>query len=497
MITTAITIGIPVVVLLLLMLWVFSLRRIVPTNVVHIIQRGKSTVSYGVGKGDNVYYHFPSWLPIIGVSVRAMPVSNFDIDLHEYSAYDRERLPFLVDVKAFFHIADTNKAAEKVESFEQLKEQLENVVKGAVRSILAQNTLDEIMEKRGIFGGQFTDSVNEDLKNWGVESIKNIELMDIRDAGKSTVIQQIMAKKMSAIDAESRTVIAENKMKAENAELESKQAISVKSAETDLKIGEAKALSEQAVAIANAESEKKAGIARQQALAEVAESTKHTTEKEMEVLRTEQIKRADIEKEKAIIQAEQAARQMEINAEAKKKQMEIDANANKMKTETDAEARKIAMEKDAAAMLVKFESEAKAQLAVGKAEADVITAKGTAEAESKKQMELASVTAQTELAAKIGDNKPYQEYMIEVKKVEVSQIVGVAQAENLANAMAGAKLNVMVNSGDVHSGMSKISDLFTSKGGMQINGLLEQLKQSEEGKGILELIKGFTSKDKK
>lgn len=106
-------------------------------------------------------------------------------------------------------------------------------------------------------------------------------------------------------------------------------------------------------------------------------------------------------------------------------------------------------------------------------------------------MELASVTAQTTLAEKIGENKEYQAYMIEIKKVEVSQIVGVAQAESLSNALNGADLKLLVNSGDVHSGIGKFGDLFTYKGGSQINGILEALKQTEEGKKLLSLIPGF------
>lgn len=489
--TTTIITTCAILLILLITLYVFTLRRIVPTNVVHILQRGKATVSYGVGKGDNVYYAFPSWLPIIGVIVRELPVSNFDIDLHEYSAYDKDRVPFLVDAKAFFHIADTNKAAEKVESFNQLIEQLENVVKGAVRSILAQHTLDDIMEKRTIFGQQFTESVNTDLKNWGVEAIKNIELMDIRDGHDSTVIKQIMAKRMSAIDAESRTEIAANKQKAEQAELLSKKSIAVSAAETDKNIGEAQAQSQQAVAIAKAESFRKAGIANQEAEAEVAQYQKNTAEKQMEVEKTRQVIQADITKEVTIIAARQASEQMEIAAEANKKQLEIQTNANKMKVEMDAEARKVAAEKDAQALLIKQENEAKGKSAVGKAEADVIQAKGTAEAEAKKQMELASVTAQTTLAKEIGKDKDYQAYMIEVKKVEVSQVIGVAQAEASAKAYETAEMKFLINSGDVHSGLNKLSDIFTSKGGSQLTGMMEALKQTPEGQGILSLLENL------
>ena len=116
--------GLPVVIGIFILIYVFSLRRIVPTNVVHIVQRGNQTVSYGTKKESNVYYEWPGWLPKLGVTVRVLPVSNFDVELKRYEAYDKDRVPFVVDVKAFFHISDTNVAAEKVESFQELKSQL-------------------------------------------------------------------------------------------------------------------------------------------------------------------------------------------------------------------------------------------------------------------------------------------------------------------------------------------------------------------------------------
>jgi flotillin len=129
---------------------------------------------------------------------------------------------------------------------------------------------------------------------------------------------------------------------------------------------------------------------------------------------------------------------------------------------------------------------------VGNAEAEIIKSKGISEAESRKAMELASVMAQTTLAQEIGENKPYQEYLIRVKEVEVSQIIGVAQYESMAKALASADLKLLVNSGDVHSGIGKLSDLFTSKGASQINGLLEGLKQTDEGKNLMGMLNSLT-----
>ena len=461
--------GVPSFILVSIVWYLLSLRRIVPTNVVHIVQRGDKTVSYGVGKGSNVYYEFPKWLPKIGVMVRVLPVSNFDIDLFKYSAYDKDRVPFVVDVKAFFHISDTNKAAEKVESFEELRKQLENVVQGAVRSILAKSKLEEIMEERSIFGEKFTESVKTDLSNWGVEPIKNIELMDVRDADGSKIIHQIMAKRMSAIDMESRTEVAKNNKMAEQAELTARQEIDVTRAETEKVAGEAQAKSLQAIGIAKAEAAKKSGIAEQQSISDIAQAEKATAERKMEVIKVQQVKQAEIDKEKEIIDAEKEKRRIEIQAEADKYQVE-----------TDAVAKLEAQKKNAQGIQ-----------AVGEAEAKVIAAKGTSEAEAEKAKQLASVTAQTELAKEIGENQGYQDYLIRVKTVDKEQVVEVAKAESIARALEKADLKILANSGDVQSGMNKFSDILSAKGGSQINGLLESLKQTEEGKAILGLLKNL------
>jgi flotillin len=458
--------GVPVLLVLGIVFKILSLRRIVPTNVVHIVQRGTQTVSYGVGKTSNVYYEFPSWLPKIGVEVRELPVSNFDIDLFEYSAYDKDRVPFVVDVKAFFHISDTNIAAAKVESYQELKKQLENVVQGAVRSILAKSKLEEIMEERSIFGLQFTEAVNADLENWGVASIKNIELMDVRDATGSKVIHQIMAKRMSAIDMESRTEVALNNRKAEQAELEAQKNIAVTRSETQKAAGEANAKSQQAIGIANAEATKKAGIAEQNSISDIAEAERATRLQQMEVIKVAEIKQAEIDKEREIIEAEKRKRTVAISAEA-----------DKFKVETDAEAHLAAKRK-----------EAEGVQAVGEAEAKVIAAKGNSEAEAEKANQLASVTAQTELAKEIGENQPYQDYLIRVKNVDKDEVVEVAKAEAMARALESADLKILANSGDVQSGMSKFTDILSSKGGSQINGLLESFKQTDEGKALLGLL---------
>lgn len=183
---------------ILIVRWIFSLRRVVPTNEVHIVRRGKNTMVYGTpAQGNpeqakqfcgNSYYEFPISIPYLGVTVTKMPLSIFGIDINDYDAFDKERVPFVVDIQSFFRIADYEVAASRISQIGELKAQLLSIVQGAVRSILAKDFLNEIMGERSKYGQQFTDEVKDELKSWGVETVKNIELMDVRDAHGEEVI---------------------------------------------------------------------------------------------------------------------------------------------------------------------------------------------------------------------------------------------------------------------------------------------------------------------
>ena len=462
-----------VVVGIVIFAWALTLRRIVPTNVVHIVQRTKKTVSYGAGqKAGNVYYHFPKWMPFWGIDVRVLPVSNFDLDLMNYSAYDKNRVPFLIDVKAFFRISDTNVAAQKVESFKELKDQLLGIVQGAVRSILAKSELEIIMQERSVYGSQFTQDVQDDLQNWGVAAVKPIELMDIRDALDSNVIANIMAKKKSNIEMESRVEVAKNMKLAQEAEIEAEKEIAVKQAAADRQTGEANAQSEQKIGVAQAESDKEIGIAQQLAEQKVQEQKKETEAKKMEVVRVNQVRKAEIEKEALIVEAE-----------AKQKNIQIEADAKKYEKQQLAEA-----------ALIEKEKESEGIKLLGKGNAESIKNIGTAEAEAEKLKQLASVTAQTELAKSIGENQGYQNYLVQIEALKVNKDIGIEYAK----ALTTADVKILANSGDVQSGMSGVKDILSSKGGAGIVGLIEGLKQSETGSelvaGLLDKLKGDDKK---
>ena len=438
--------GIGLVVAGFLTLWIISLRRVVRTNMVNIVQSAKATISYGAGQtAGNVYYEWPKWLPKIGVTVIRLPVSNFNLSFDGYKAYDIDRVPFVVDITAFFKIVDTNYAAQNLESFNQMRDQLMEVVQGAVRTILANSTIDDIMIKRAEFGKAFTKEVGDNVKAWGVETVKDLELMDIRDTGDSKVIQNIMAKKKSFIEMESRTEVAKNNKTAEIAEIEAQKESALKNEAALQSVGER-----------TAEKDKMVGVANEQALQEVKEQQKVTKTKEMAVLKVQEVETANILKEVNVVKANEDKETDVITAEGEKQKTVIIAEGNLEETKKDAEG---------------------------------ILAKGTAEAEAERLMLQAPVDTQISLAKEIGENQGYQSYLINVEAIKANQAVGMEQAQALQNS----DLKVIANSGDVTSGVSNLMDLLTPAGGTSIAGMAEAFSQTEQGAAILSRLGVSTS----
>ncbi len=414
-------------VLALIVVLAFLLRRVVPTNEVHIVQSRKSTKSYGKDTDNgNTYYEWPSWLPLLGITKIVMPVSVFDIQLVAYEAYDVGRVPFVVDIVAFFRIADSNLAAQRVASFTELENQLRAIVQGAVRTILASHDIDKIMLERSVYGEQFTEAVNDQLKSWGVVPVKNIELMDIRDASENRVIHNIMEKKKSLIEMQSRTEVADNIKNAEVAEIEARRARDIKDQEAQQAVGER-----------TAEKHKVVGIANEKASQDIKDQQRVTKEKEMAVVQVNDVKRAEITRDMNVVKADEDKKSMILRAEG--------------------------------------------QLEAKRREAEGITIEGGARADAEKAMQLAPVQAQIELAKEIGSNQGYQSYLISIRQIEATQAVGIEQAQ----ALKSADLKVIANAGDPVSGVNKMMDVFSSRGGTELAAMVEAFAQSEQGQAIL------------
>lgn len=437
-------------------------RRVVEPNEVHIVQSGGKTTIYGKQgiiqtdtgetqvdtKVSNSYFEWPSWWPVIGVQSVVLPLSVFELSLESYEAYDIGKVPFVVDIVAFFRIEDAAVAAKRVASLHELQDQLKAVLQGAVRTILAKHEIENIMEERSTYGEAFTNEVREQLKAWGVVNVKNIELMDIRDGKESKTVSNIMAKKESLIEKESRTEVAANIRDAEIAEINARRETEVQAQAAEQKIGER-----------TAEKDKNVGIANELAQQEIKEQARMTAEKDMAVKQVEHVRAAEINREVQVVKADEDKQTIIIRAEGQKEQEVIAAEAQKQQT------------------IIVAEGDLQDQLK----EAEGILAIGQSQAEAKRLAEMAVVDPQIVLATEIGENQGYQKYLVDIRGVEKDEAVGVEQAK----ALQDAGIKVIVNSGNVPNGMNNLLDVFSASGGTQIASMVEAIKQTDEGAALL------------
>jgi flotillin len=403
------------------------LRRVVPTNEMHIIQARKNMATFGQGsKNGNVYYEWPKWMPLVGITKAIMPISVFKLELMRYDAYDKDRLPFEIDLVAFFRIDDFIMASQRVSSLSELREQLLFILKGAARTMLANYDIHQIMVERATFGDHFTKEVETQLKNWGCSTVKNI------------VIENIMAKTKSLIEMQSRTVVAKNMQEAQTAEIQAQQEVDIRKQEAT-----------QAVGLKQASREQTVGIAAQQASQAVKEQERVTKEKEMNILQVSNVRQSEIAKQANIIKAEE-----------RKQVAIVEADGEKQKTVLLAEG----------------------NLENSKRIAEGIQVQGLAKAEAEKAMQLAPVQAQITLAKEIGSNENYQKYLVTIRQVEANQVVGVEQAK----ALEKANIKIIANTGNPVEGVKNAMEIFSAKGGTQIGSMLEALVQTPTGEKIID-----------
>jgi flotillin len=435
-------------------------RRVVEPNEVHIVQSSGKTTIYGKqpttvdGEEDNVvkvsnsYFEWPAWWPVIGVQSIVLPLSNFELKLTNYDAYDIGKVPFVVDIVAFFRIDDAAIAAKRVSSLQELHAQLTAILQCAVRTILAQHEIEQIMEDRSTYGEAFTKEVGTQLRAWGVVNVKSIELMDIRDGADSETISNIMAKKESLIEMQSRVEVAKNRRDAETAEIEAAQVVDVRKEEAAQLVGER-----------TAEKEKMVGIADEKAKQEIKLQAKETATRDMAVQQVEHVRAAEINREVQVVKADEDRQTFVIRAEGDKQKEIITAEGEKQQTVLVAEGNLVESLKSAEGIL----------------------AVGTSEAEAKRLGEMATVSPQLELADGIGENLEYQEYMVRIENVNKDRDVGVANAK----ALQDAGIKMIINAGDAPSGMNNILDVLTTKGGTNIAGMVEAINQTDEGSALL------------
>lgn len=343
----------------------------------------------------------------------------------------------------------------------ELEEEAQEVLEGHLRAILGSLTVEEIYRERDEFGAQVQQVASHDLEKMGLKIVS----FTIKDVGDSN----------GYLESLGRPQIAEVKKNAEIAEAEAEKTTIIQKADAMKQAREAEnrrageiALSEKDKQLKLAEYKKEQDV--QQAIADKAyqlqdaELQKQLVEKQKEIELVDRRKQIEIETEEVFLAAKKLEAEVEKSADAKRYADVQKAEADKQRRILDAEAAARELELNA-------QAEAESIAKVGKAKA---------EAESLNISEVGR--AKAEAAKKLAE--AYKEYgqqaiMLELLKV-YPEIVKYA-AEPISNID-----KITIIDGGEGNGVSQVSG-YTAK---TLAGIQESLKETL-GLDMSELINSY------
>ena len=106
---------------------------------------------------------------------------------------------------------------------------------------------------------------------------------------------------------------------------------------------------------------------------------------------------------------------------------------------------------------------------------------GKAQGAAEQARLMAPVNAQITLAKEIGANAGYQNYLAIIEAIKAYLAVGSKQAE----ALTAADVKIIANTGRSTEGMRNVMDVFSTKGGTDLGGMLEAYQEVARRLGIL------------
>ena len=301
-----------IVVLFLFLFAIFAaMYTIVPADYVDVvIQKGKMRVlsphrEYNtVGKA--AYFKIPSWFFLfgLGMTVHRVPLRMITIDVANFMSFDIDRARFLCNIITYVAVTEPVKAAQRFGgNIGELETQVAQIVTATTRDACTKKTIREIINNREDIIETVTPSLRDAIQHWGID-LKDIELVDFKDPTKAEygeeepphVIKDISSIIEEQINSEARQKNAEQRKIAR-----------LKEAETDEEARKREIRRDEEVAKREQEKDKA-----------VAESQKVAVAEQYEVVRVEEVKMAEIMKQKALVVANQEKEVEEINKEQKR-----------------------------------------------------------------------------------------------------------------------------------------------------------------------------------
>jgi len=283
------------VLILIIILVLLSWYRVVSPSEAHVVVGpiGKMVVSpdskIAGPRAKKWYFKVP-----ILRTTRIMNLTTQELVIKQ-ETYEKNQARYMVQSSTKFRIIDVDKYAERVASITDLKEQLSEAIISAVRAVTVQFDVVQARAKKTEMSNAVEREITDDLQQWGLELI-SFQLVNFKDTEESKIISNISQRREKEIEAATRQEVAERDKEARVKEAES------------VEIAKKREIA----------MEEEVSMREQNKLQKVSEQQKIAKEKEYDVIKVQTIRQAEIDKEKAIVFANQQKETEVIIKEQKK-----------------------------------------------------------------------------------------------------------------------------------------------------------------------------------
>lgn len=286
--------GIAIAVAVILTIWILGMYRIVPPSEAHMIVRANMRAVRSTDKsistnGKGSYFKFPLWMPSIGTQVRIIPLTTMEIKIDQ-ETFEKGQARYNLVSSTKFRITDVNTAAERFNDLDELKKQLEEIIKAGVRTVTVRYDVADARAKKKEIAENVNEEIKNDLETYGV-SLVNFQLVDFQDTPDSKVVSNLSMIREKEIEANRRQQNAEREKASKIKEAESDEMAKQREIARDQKVGEYQQNRDKAI----------------------SEQMKEAVQAQYAVKQVEQVRAAEIEKAKQIVFASQQKEVEEIN----------------------------------------------------------------------------------------------------------------------------------------------------------------------------------------
>jgi len=265
--------------------------RIVPAGEAHYVISQKGNEIYSPNSklsSKRTYFKIPDFIPYFGNSVRRLDINIQEItDVME--TYEKQQARFLIKFSLKYKISNADMFANTSMAFEQVNGQIKDNIISAIRAVTVQYDVTEVRAKKTMMDDAIRKEITDDFDAWGLELV-NFQLVDFQDTVTSKIISNISLRRETDIQTQTRQEVAEKNKLA-----------SIKEAEAD-----------QLTKQRQIERDKQVGVFEQEKMQLIADREKDTKEKQLEVTRVQTVKTQNIEKERALVKANQDQQVQEI-----------------------------------------------------------------------------------------------------------------------------------------------------------------------------------------